>query len=78
MRDSEEDELLDELVRAWVEVYRKSATTRVPPLACCCDSSAMTDQWTPRPLPICSRAALGGNSPSEAYIGRYDDSTALA
>lgn len=29
MPDDEEDELLDELVRAWVEVYRKSATTRV-------------------------------------------------
>lgn len=29
MPDSEEDELLDELVRAWVEVYKKSATTLV-------------------------------------------------
>lgn len=29
MHESEEVELLDELVRAWVEVYKKSATTRV-------------------------------------------------
>lgn len=29
MPDSEEGELLDELVRAWVEVYKKSATTVV-------------------------------------------------
>lgn len=29
MPDSEEDELLDELVRAWVEVHKKSATTLV-------------------------------------------------
>lgn len=29
MPDSEEDELLDELVRAWVDVYKKSATTTV-------------------------------------------------
>lgn len=29
MPDSEEEELLDELVRAWVEVYKKSATTLV-------------------------------------------------
>ena len=29
MPESEEDELLAELVRAWVEVYKKSATTLV-------------------------------------------------
>lgn len=29
MPDSEEDELLDELVRAWVEMHKKSATTLV-------------------------------------------------
>lgn len=29
MPDSEEEELLDELVRGWVEVYKKSATTLV-------------------------------------------------
>lgn len=29
MPDSEEDELVDELVRAWVEVHKKSATTVV-------------------------------------------------
>lgn len=29
MPESEEEELLDELVRAWVEVYKKSATTSI-------------------------------------------------
>ncbi|MGB7448416.1 MAG: helix-turn-helix transcriptional regulator [Ornithinimicrobium sp.] len=29
MPDSEEDELIEELVRAWVEVYKKSATTLI-------------------------------------------------
>lgn len=29
MPESEEEELLDELVRGWVEVYKKSATTLV-------------------------------------------------
>ena len=29
MPESEEDELLDELVRAWVEMYKKSAATLV-------------------------------------------------
>lgn len=29
MSESVEDELMDELVRGWVEMYKKSATTRV-------------------------------------------------